>query len=168
MATVRLDPPDAADNADWFNVTSWQGAGSGDGGLVISPFREIRPGVYRTTTPVPVDGDWKTLLRLQTGDAVEVVPIYMPLDRAIPAPRIPAFPHFTRHFEADKTALQREAVGGSPVLQRGAYAVLGLIAVVWLASFGWGLRRLRQRGEISEPPSSTETAAAREPAASTV
>jgi hypothetical protein len=33
-ATVRLSDPHAADGANWFDVTSWQGAGSGDGGLV--------------------------------------------------------------------------------------------------------------------------------------
>src|SRR5205823_8035804 len=37
--TVRLDPPNAADGADWFDVTAWQGARHGDGGLVIAPLR---------------------------------------------------------------------------------------------------------------------------------
>ena len=36
-------------------------------------------------------------------------------------------------------------------LERGAYAALGLLAVFWLALFGWGLRRLRLAGG---PPAS--------------
>jgi hypothetical protein len=143
LATIRLHPADVARNADWFTITSWQGAGSGDGGLVIADMRPVGPGLYRADRPVPADGQWKTLLRLETGRTLEVVSIFMPSDPAIPAPLVPAYPQFTRHFERDKKALQREAVGGSAWLERGAYAAIGLLAVFWLAAFGWGLRRLR-------------------------
>jgi hypothetical protein len=143
QATVRLDPPGLADDADWFTVTAWQGAEHGDGGLVLADLDPVAPGVYRTSEPVPVGGLWKTLIRLQVGDALEVLPIYMPLDLAIPAPLIPAFPRFTRPFHPDKELIQREAVGGSERLQTGAYALIALIAVSWLAAFGWGLRRIR-------------------------
>jgi len=143
LATVRLRPSDAAAGANWFTITSWQGAGTGDGGLVIADVRRLGPGLYRADRPVPVDGQWKTILRLQTGTEVQVVPIFMPLDQAIPAPLIPALPHFTRHFQPDKKVLQREAVGGSVALQRAAYAAVALLAIVWLAIFGWGLRRVR-------------------------
>ncbi|MFN2544227.1 MAG: hypothetical protein ABR600_06610 [Actinomycetota bacterium] len=146
-ATVHLDPPGLADHADWFNVTAWQGARHGDGGLVISDLEPVAPGVYHTTEPFPVDGEWKALIRLETGNALEVVPVYMPLDPAIPANLIPATPRFTRHFVRDKTALQREAAGGSSGLQLAAYIALALIAVSWLAAFGWGLRRLRLTSE---------------------
>jgi hypothetical protein len=142
-ATVRVDPPDLAADADWFTVTAWQGARHTDGGLVIANLREVGPGLYRTDRPFPVDGEWKALIRLETGNRLEVVPVYMPLDPAIPAPLIPAMPHFTRHFVRDKKELQREAVGGSTGLQTGAYALIALLAACWLAAFGWGLRRLR-------------------------
>ena len=143
LATVRVDPADVAAGADWFTITSWQGAGPGDGGLVIANMRPVGPGVYRADRPVPVDGQWKTILRLQAGRAVQVVPVYLPSDPAIPAPLVPAFPPFTRHFVRDKKVLQREAVGGSVWLERGAYAAIALLVLFWLASFGWGLRRLR-------------------------
>ena len=42
-ATVRIDPPDAAAGAEWFDVTAWQG-----GGLVVDPLKRTGPGVYRT------------------------------------------------------------------------------------------------------------------------
>jgi hypothetical protein len=45
----------------------------------------------------------------------------------------------------DKRILQREATGGSPLLQNLAYVLCGLIAVVWIASMAWGLRRLDLR-----------------------
>jgi len=143
LATVRLHPADAASGANWFTITSWQGAGPGDGGLVIADMRPVGPGVYRTDRAVPVDGQWKTILRLQVGNALQVVPIFMPEDPAIPAHIIPAFPHFTRSFERDKKALQREAVGGSVGLERGAYGAVGLLGLFWLVAFGWGLRRIR-------------------------
>jgi hypothetical protein len=141
-ATVRVSPAGAAANADWFNVTAWQGARGRDGGLVISDLRPIGPGLFRTERPVPVGGQWKTLIRLETGSELQVVPIFMPLDQAIPAPLVPALPRFTRHFVPDKRELQREAVGGGG-LQRVAYGLVALLALLWLASFGWGLRRLR-------------------------
>jgi hypothetical protein len=155
-----MHPAEAAEDANWFTITSWQGAGSGDGGLVIANLRPIGPGLYRADRPVPVYGQWKTLLRLQKGTEVQVVPIYMPYDPAIPAQLIPAFSHFTRHFERDKKALQREAVGGSTVLQDLAYALVALLAALWLAAFGWGLRRIRILGVSSVPRRVVEPAKA--------
>src|SRR3954464_3440211 len=72
LATVKLAPPQAADNAAWFNITSWQG-GTGTynstlTGQWVVPLRPVagQPGTFRTPTPVPVYGKWKTLLRLPT------------------------------------------------------------------------------------------------------
>jgi hypothetical protein len=146
MATVRLDPPQAADNATWFNLTSWQG---GNGvfhsqivGEWVVPLRKVGDGVYQSTRPVPVYGKWKTLLRLATVDSLQAVPIYMPADPAIPAKAVPASAQFTRPFVADKKILQREAVGGSVLLQRIAYALLALLGLVWVAGIALGMRRL--------------------------
>lgn len=51
QATLTLHPPDAAAEAEWFDLTAWQG-----GALVVALLRELSPGRYRTTEPVPVDG----------------------------------------------------------------------------------------------------------------
>src|SRR5439155_5501142 len=83
VATVRMHPAGAAAGANWFTITAWQGAGPGDGGLVIANLHPVGPGVYRADRPVPVYGQWKTLLRLQKGTEVQVIPIYMPYDPAI-------------------------------------------------------------------------------------
>jgi hypothetical protein len=148
FATVKLDPPQAADNATWFNLTSWQGGtGTYNGQIVgqwVVPMRAVpgSPGVFRSATPVPVYGKWKTLMRLGTVGSLQAIPVYLPADPAIPAKGVPASASFTRPFVADKKILQREAVGGSVNLMRAAYAGLGLIALIWIAAMSFGLRRL--------------------------
>ena len=103
QATVRFSPPDSVEGAHFANVTAWQGGGS-----VVSELREVRPGVFRTTEPVPVHGGWKALLRVHTGNSLVGVPVYLPRDRAIPAPEVPARASFTRPFVRDIEILQRE------------------------------------------------------------
>jgi len=154
FATVKLDPPQAADNATWFDLTSWQGGNGTYNSQIVGqwvvPMHAVAgsPGVYRSTTPVPVYGKWKTLLRLGTVGSLQAIPVYMPADPAIPAKGVQALPTFTRSFVADKKILQREAVGGSVNLMRAAYAGLGLIALIWIAAMSLGLRRLDRRDSV--------------------
>jgi hypothetical protein len=144
MATVKLDPPDAAENAKWFHVMSWQGGGSrrvelreaGVGG----------DGVYRTTEPVPVDGEWKTMVRLHTGASILAMPIYMPGDAAIPAKEVPAERQFARAFQVDHEVLRREERGdAAPWLAGVAYGVLGMVALAWLLAIGAAVARFERR-----------------------
>jgi hypothetical protein len=141
VATVKLDPPDAADGAEWFDVTSWQGGGS-----ALVKLEKVGPGTYRSVEPIPVDGSWKSILRLHRGSSIQGMPIFMPADRAIPAPEVAAPASFERAFVLDKKNLQREQKQGvSGSLTLIAYlAVLaiatGLIAVLvaCLARLGGG------------------------------
>jgi hypothetical protein len=55
---------------------------------------------------------------------------------------VPAKASFTRPFVRDKKLLQREATGGTTWLALPAYALLGVIAAIWLVAMGLGLRRL--------------------------
>jgi hypothetical protein len=148
FATVKLDPPEAANNATWFNLTSWQGGtGTYNGQIVgqwVVPMRPVpgSAGLFRSATPVPAYGQWKTLLRLGTVGSLQALPIYLPADPAIPAKAVKALPSFTRSFVADKKLLQREAVGGSVALQRAAYIGLAIIGLIWIAAVSFGLRRL--------------------------
>ncbi|MQA99740.1 MAG: hypothetical protein GEU78_05525 [Actinobacteria bacterium] len=138
-ATITLHPPDLADGAEWFNVTSWQGGGS-----VVDQPEEMEPGTYRTSTPIPAHGDWKALIRLHRSDAIAAVPIYLPEDSAIPAPEVAAEARFTRPFVVDKSILLREAKDVSGSLTYGASAVMCMIAVVWAFALGWGVHRLQR------------------------
>jgi hypothetical protein len=152
-ATVRLDPRDAADDAHFLNVTAWQGGGS-----VVSELEEVRPGVFRTAEPIPVHGGWKAMIRLHTGDSLLGVPIFLPEDRAIPAPAVPAEATFTRNFVRDLVMLQRERKDDVPAaLSIIAYAVVAAIAAALIALIAWVLLRL----EGSERPPRAPRAAGR-------
>jgi hypothetical protein len=141
QATVRLDPAGAADDALWWNSTSWQGGGS-----VIDSLKKVGPGVWETTRPIPVSGDWKTQLRLQHGDSLAAVPVHFPADDAIPAPAIEARGEFTRAFVPDKQLLQREQKPGvAGWLTAVAYLTVLAIALTMAAALGWGLTRLVRR-----------------------
>jgi hypothetical protein len=156
-ATVHLTPRDAAENANWFDVTAWQG-----GGLVVDPLERVAPGTYRTTEPIPADGDWKTMIRLHKGSSLTAVPIYLPLDAAIPAAEVPAKASFTRSFVDETQILQREKTGGSPALVAIAYATVAGIALSLLVLLVWSLHRLAfppraavRRGRRGAPAGST-------------
>ena len=155
-ATVRLAPRDAAEDADWLTATAWQG-----GGLVVDRLHRVSEGVYRTTEPIPVHGEWKAMLRLENGRGVRAVPIYLPRDTAIPAQGVPARAQFTRPFVRDKDILQREATGGSGWLALPAYLLLLVIAGGWLVAIGFGLRRLERASPDGEPQAESARGRAR-------
>ena len=138
-ATVRLDPPGLAAGADWFNALAWQGGGK----LVVDRLDRVSPGVYRTSEPLPAHGTWKTLLRLQRGNTVAGLPIYMPADSAIPAPAVKAKPSFERSFTDETRILQREQKQGVPgYLAALAYSVVAAIVVGLIVLLGWVLTRI--------------------------
>jgi hypothetical protein len=147
QATVRITPAAAAEDAVWLTATAWQG-----GGLIVNRLDEVAPGVFRTTHPLPVHGNWKSLIRMSDGRSLQAVPIFLPADPAIPAAKVPAPQHVVRPFVSDKTILQREARGGSLALVLPAYLVLALIIGGEFAALTWGLRRLRVGTSTSMAP----------------
>jgi hypothetical protein len=158
--TFRLDPPDAATGAYWFNVTSWQGK---DGPAQIDTPEHIGPGLYRITDPIHVDGTWKTTLRLQKGRELAGLPIFMPADPAIPVSEVPVQSHVTRSFQLDHHLLQREQKKGVPAwLTLAAYLGVGGISFALIFVVGWGLARLDRRGgSPPRAPASTEAGRAK-------
>jgi hypothetical protein len=147
--TVKLDPADAAKNAEWINVTAWQGGGS-----VMDPLKPIGNGVYRIDKPIPVYGNWKATLRLQKGRTVASVPIFLPKDEAIPVPEVPAKRSFTRPFVLDKKNLQREQKKDVPgFLSTAAYIIVLLIGLGLFGSLAWGLARFAQRSQAGKDKS---------------
>ena len=155
-ATIRLDPRDSVKDPEFMNVTGWQGGGS-----VVDPLEKVGPGVYRTTEPIPVYGGWKSTLRIQQGDALISMPLFMPKDEAIPAAEVPAKANFTREFQPDIEVLQRERKQDvSPALTLIAYLTVLAIALALIALIAWALLRV-DRGEAQaaaggqdSPPSS--------------
>ncbi|HEX5929136.1 MAG TPA: hypothetical protein VFY48_07055 [Solirubrobacterales bacterium] len=156
QALVAMRPPDAAANAEWLDVTSWQG-----GGLVVDRLREVGPGLYRTTRPVPVHGNWKTMVRFHKGNSLTALPIYLPRDAAIPVGEVPAPSVFTRSFRDEHKLLQREQTGGSPVVVALAYSTVAAIAFGLLVVLVAALHRLafgppRRPGRAGRPVSRLE------------
>jgi len=143
-ATVRMNPPDAAADAEWFDVTAWQG-----GGLVVAPLQRTAPGVYRTTEPIPVHGNWKAMIRLHDESSLTALPIYLPRDEAIPVGETPAPARFTRSFGDEHQLLQRESKGGHPLLTVVAYSTVAAIALSLLVLLAWALHRLAVDGKSS-------------------
>jgi hypothetical protein len=140
-AVVRLHPADLADDAHWITATAWQG-----GGLQVERLKRVSEGVYRTTDPVPVYGDWKTTLRVHRNRQIIAVPIYLPRDTAIPAKEIPASAHFTRTFIDDKQLLQREKKKDIPGwLWTAAVLFVMSLYVVFLGALAWGVGRVARR-----------------------
>jgi hypothetical protein len=145
-ATVRLDPADAARDAKWFHAMAWQGGGSR-----LVQLRQTGPGTYRTTAPIPVHGDWKTVIRLHYGSSIVALPVYLPGDPAIPAREVPAAAHFQRAFQVDHEVLRREEKGAAPWLAGAAYGALGVIALAWLAAIGAAVTRFERRTGVAVP-----------------
>ncbi|MFL5846027.1 MAG: hypothetical protein ACJ762_15170 [Solirubrobacteraceae bacterium] len=145
-ARITLEPRDAAEDAEWLNVTAWQGDG-----LVLDRLRKISEGVYETTEPIPVNGEWKALVRLHHGNSLTAIPIFLPADQALKAKEVPADPTFTRTFVADHEILQREQKSTSGALPPIAYGVVAAIALSLLALLAWGLHRLGLAGREAEP-----------------
>jgi hypothetical protein len=151
---VRLDPAAAADDATWLQVTAWQGGGR----LVADPLVPDGTGGWRTTRPIPVDGDWKVQLRLQTGRNVIGVPVRLPADPAIPADEVPAAARVKRAFVPDRTLLQRERKADVPGWLWGGASVLVLgLALAFLGALAWGLGRVarRERPPVGHRPAGT-------------
>jgi hypothetical protein len=138
VPTVRMTPPDAAEGAEFMNVTAWQG-----GGLVIAEMESTgSPGVFTTDEPVPVGGSWKTMVRYSRGNTLNSMPIYLPEDPAIPVEGVPASPNFERAFQADHEVLQREQKDVVGWLTIAAYLVVAAIALALLVMIAWALHRL--------------------------
>src|SRR5204862_479769 len=57
--TAKLDPPSAAQDAEWVDGLAWQGDG-----LVINHMKPVGDGTWTSTKPLPPSGHWKTMLRI--------------------------------------------------------------------------------------------------------
>ncbi len=159
QAVVRITPAAAVDRPSWLTVTSWQG-----GGLYVNHLVPVGDGSYRTTEPMPLSGNWKTLVRLQDGRTLTAVPIYLPADVVLGKPEIPAPPQFSRDAVNETQILQRELKEGVPGwLWATALAVVLVCAVLLVLALGWGVSRVSRASQPaarSRAGSAWQTAAA--------
>jgi hypothetical protein len=103
VATVRFSDPQLAKDAELRQVLAWQG-----GHRVSRQLVEIAPGVFRTDGPVPLSGDFKTNIRLQSGRAFLALPLHLPREPSIPTPGVTRPDRFTAAFVADAEVMQTE------------------------------------------------------------
>lgn len=142
VATVRLDPPQAARDADWFHTLAYQGKGP----VRIDDLREVAPGVYRTA-PLPVHGTWKSAVRIHRGRDMVALPIFLPGDPAIPAAEVPAPARFERAFQGDREILQRERKDDvSRAVETGFAGLILLICLGLVAILGRATVHLGRSG----------------------
>jgi hypothetical protein len=160
FVTATVSPADAADDAYWFQTSAWQG-----GGLELADMVPTgRPGEYRSEKPVPVDGLWKSLLRLHRGAEMMAIPIYLPADPAIDEPEIPAIDKVAP-FESERDYLLRETHDGNPWFAPLVHLLLIGVCASWAAAFAYAVRRGasggRPGGTVRKPaPRSAARAAA--------
>lgn len=153
IVTVELTPADAADDAHWFQATSWQG-----GGLVLADMVEQSPGVWVSEAPVPTEGLWKSLVRLHRGgNELMAAPVWFPDDPFIDEPEIPAIDR-TIEMASESQYLLRETEEGNGWLSPIVHAYLAFTVLGWLAAFAIGVRRIGGDPAISDEPQPTGTA----------
>jgi hypothetical protein len=151
VVEARFQPPELAEDPTWANVTAWQG-----GGLEVEPLEEGAGGTWRSAEPVPVDGDWKTIVRVHDGDAMAAVPVFLPEDPAIPAKEVPAVDD-TRRLVEEKEILQRELKDDVPgwAWTAGSSVVLALY-LAFVAIVAWGIGRVGRSQDRPHRPAPGE------------
>ncbi|MFC7446880.1 hypothetical protein [Rhodococcus daqingensis] len=151
-AAVTLDPRDlAGEDPAWVAILSWQGGEGLGNGFTVGTMERTGEGTYRTNEPIPIDGTWKTLLRLQSGRMMTAVPIYLPADAGIGAEELAAEPASTRPFVPEITILQRERTFDHPGWLFGAASLVVLAcSLAMIISLAWGTGRI-SRYSSAEP-----------------
>ena len=134
---VELLPADAADEAVSFGIMSWQG-----GGRAWSELKEVGPGRYESEKPVPVTGNWKSMVSLNRGSQVMAAAVYMPADEEIGASAVPALPERRVEFQRNTSVLLREAKDGPAWPAMASYAGVGLVTALWVFLFAFTGRKV--------------------------
>ncbi|TDC43757.1 hypothetical protein E1281_34870 [Actinomadura sp. KC345] len=153
-ARIEFSPAAAVDGPAWVTVTGWQGRG-----LHVDHLVREGDGVYRTSEPMPLHGQWKTMIRVHDGRTLAAVPLYLPADPAIGARQVPAPAEFTRDLQGERTILQRELNTDVPGWVWLACSLVVLACTLALVlSLGWGVARIARRlPEPAPEPASSGT-----------
>ncbi|WP_460846799.1 hypothetical protein [Nocardioides ultimimeridianus] len=165
---IEVTPADAADNALWFDALAWQGERDHDSrvpgsGVLATRMVSQGEGVYETADPVPLYGNWKTMVRLHRApSAMVALPLHFPADPSIKSVRaglVQVADGTSAPFIYEPSLLQRERRDGVPGWLWGVMygTVLGAW-VVLLALYGWCYVNAG-RGEASGASRETRTPA---------
>ncbi|MGI8921695.1 MAG: hypothetical protein ACR2HD_08530 [Solirubrobacteraceae bacterium] len=170
FATIRLDPANAADHANWFYILAWQGHAP----RIVDRLQRLGEGVYRSIAPIPLDGTWKIGLRLNRGRARGAVALRLPADaalananRVLPASysraqaasllrksngaELPAAASFTRPFVEDGwIVLREERIDVPSWVWAAAIALIGVLYTCFIAALSLGVARFARRDSHEE------------------
>jgi len=154
--TMQVSPADALDDAVWVYALAWQGRGPGGRddsgprdpqtdtpGIVRVDLQPTGiPGEFRSTGPLPLYGNWKTLLRVHLFPTTLVaVPLHAPDDPAIESDRgreIVTEDGAVMTVSAEKQFLQREQREDVPGWLHGtAYTLVMGSWVLLVMFYGW-------------------------------
>ena len=138
---VALEPRDAADGADWFEVLAWQG-----GAVEVHPLVEKDRGVYTIDGTVPASGEWKTIVRLAKDDNIIATGVYLPADPEIGASEVPLEPRKDVELVRDTELLMREATGGPAWPAIVAWTAIAILALTWIAALVYSYASLAPDG----------------------
>ena len=152
--SARLDPPEKPRRAEWFTALAWQG-----GGVEPVPMRELGGGLWRSERPLPIAGDWKTMLRLQKGRALVSVPLHLPREPSIPTPGLTRPDSFSATFVPDVEVMQTERRDYVPGWLWTPAALLMLAAcAAFIAALATGIARATEAAPaIPRPAARTRT-----------
>lgn len=133
---AHFDDARALDGAEWFQVFAWQG-----GGRIQEPMRHVGGGTWVAPEPIPITGEWKSMLRIHDGSSMRGAPIRFNFDSFVGAPPIPARSRDGFAFQREQQYLMREYRGGRRDLIVPGYLVH---LATWLAFVGFALYLLRR------------------------
>jgi hypothetical protein len=143
-ADVRINPANlVSDDPNWVSIMAWQGGLANQRGIFVDHLERVGPGHYRSTAPMPLSGQWKTLLRVHDGRTLTAVPIYLHRDPGIGAAEVPAEAEMTRPFVSEITILQRERYPDTPqaLWLIGCLVVL-VCTLILIGGLAWGAGRI--------------------------
>ncbi len=106
---VRFSDPSITQDPNWIYAMGWQGDGR-----YLDHLVQQADGSWRTTQPVPLEGKWKTMVRVQSGKTMVSTPIRFPADPAISFEGYAEQALVTRALVPDTEIMQLERLPDAP------------------------------------------------------
>jgi hypothetical protein len=154
--TLAVNPANAAQGADWFELMSWQGGTAHQTALVPDG-----NGRYHGAAPVPTGGTWKTIVFMARHDVMMATPISMPVDTAFgqTGTKVGDVSGQTVTFEPSEKILLSEQHDASPTVRIIGYVFFFLMFGTVIVLLGFSYTRVNRRmdmpyrgGPWPEPP----------------